>query len=129
MRASFELAPIVLDRLIAIAIEEDLGSGDVTTESCVDADAHAVAHAVARSPLVVCGGPIFARVFSRVDPSLAIEAHVGEGARVGAGARLWTVRGRARPVLTAERVALNFVQRTCGVATITRAFVDAVPPG
>jgi nicotinate-nucleotide pyrophosphorylase (carboxylating) len=129
MRASFELAPIVLDRLIAIAIEEDLGSGDVTTESCVDADAHAVAHAVARSPLVVCGGPIFSRVFSRVDPSLAVEAHVGEGARVGAGARLWTVRGRARPILTAERVALNLVQRTCGVASFTRAFVDAVPAG
>jgi nicotinate-nucleotide pyrophosphorylase (carboxylating) len=129
MRASFELATTVVDRLIAIAIEEDLASGDLTTEACVSADAHAVAHAVARSSLVACGGPIFARVFCRVDPSLAIEAHVGEGAHVGAGARLWTVRGRARPILMAERVALNLVQRTCGVATLTRAYVDAVPPG
>jgi nicotinate-nucleotide pyrophosphorylase (carboxylating) len=129
VRASFELPPLAIDRAVAVAIEEDLASGDITTEACIDADAHAVAHAVARRPLVVCGGPVFARVFGRVDSSLHVEAHVGEGARVGAGARLWTVRGRARSVLMAERVALNFVQRMCGVSTMTRAFVDAVPPG
>lgn len=129
MRASFELPPLAIDRAVAVAIEEDLASGDITTEACIDADAHAVAHAVARRPLVVCGGPVFARVFGRVDASLHVEAHVGEGARVGAGARLWTVRGRTRSILMAERIALNFVQRMCGVSTMTRAFVDAVPPG
>jgi nicotinate-nucleotide pyrophosphorylase (carboxylating) len=129
MRASFELASTIVDRVVAVAIEEDLASGDVTTEACVEVDAHAVAHAVARGPIVVCGGPVFARVFARVDASLHVESHIGEGARAGAGARLWTVRGRARPILMAERVALNLVQRMCGVATLTRAFVDAVPPG
>jgi nicotinate-nucleotide pyrophosphorylase (carboxylating) len=129
VRASFELPPLVVDRAVALAVEEDLASGDVTTEACIDADAQAVAHAVARRPLVVCGGPVFARTFGRVDASLGVEGHVGEGARVGAGARLWTVRGRARSILMGERVALNFVQRMSGIATTTRAFVDAVPSG
>jgi nicotinate-nucleotide pyrophosphorylase (carboxylating) len=129
VRASFELPSIAVDRAVALAIEEDLASGDITTESCIDADAHAVAHAVARRSIVVCGGPVFARVFARVDTSLHVEAHVGEGARVGAGARLWSVRGRSRAILMGERVALNFVQRMSGIATVTRAYVDAVPPG
>jgi nicotinate-nucleotide pyrophosphorylase (carboxylating) len=129
VRASFELPPLAMDRAVAFAIEEDLASGDITTEACIDADAHAVAHAIARRPIVVCGGPVFSRVFGRIDASLLVEAHVAEGARVGAGSRLWTVRGRARSVLMGERIALNFVQRMCGVATLTRAFVDAVPPG
>ena len=129
MRAAFELPVILVDRIVAPAIEEDLGSGDLTTEACIDVEAHAVAHAVARHPLVACGGVVFARVFLRVDPSLHVDAHVGEAARVGSGARLWTVRGRARSILMAERVALNFVQRMCGIATTTRSYVDALPAG
>ncbi|MCL2447788.1 MAG: carboxylating nicotinate-nucleotide diphosphorylase [Polyangiaceae bacterium] len=129
MRASFDLLPLVIDRAVAVAVEEDLASGDMTTEACVDSDARAVAHAVARHPLVVCGGTVFARTFTRVDDSLEVECHAEEGARAQAGARLWTVRGLARSILMAERVALNFVQRMSGIATMTRAFVDAVPPG
>lgn len=129
MRASFELPTAVVDRVITAALEEDLGSGDVTTEACIDPRASAVAHAVAREALVVCGGSVFARVFTRLDPSVEVEAHVSEGVRAAAGARLWMVRGRARAILTAERIALNLVQRMCGVATLTRAHVDAVPPG
>jgi nicotinate-nucleotide pyrophosphorylase (carboxylating) len=125
----FELPRVATDRIIATALEEDLASGDLTTEACVAPEAQAVAHAVARKPMVACGGPVFARVFAAVDPSLAIEAHVDEGARVGAGTRLWTVRGRARAVLMGERVALNLVQRMCGVATQARSYADAVPAG
>jgi nicotinate-nucleotide pyrophosphorylase (carboxylating) len=88
-----------------------------------------VAHAIARTPIVVCGGPVFARVFARIDASLSVEIRVADGARAAAGQSLWTVRGRARPILMGERVALNLVQRMCGVATQTRAFVDAVPAG
>lgn len=127
--AAFDLPAVIVDRVVAAALEEDVASGDVTTEACIDADARATAHAVARAPLVACGGAVFARVFGRVDASLAVRSHVEEGARVEAGARLWSVTGRARSILTAERVALNFVQRMCGVATKTRAFVDAVPAG
>jgi nicotinate-nucleotide pyrophosphorylase (carboxylating) len=129
VRPAFELPWVVVDRIVALALEEDLGSGDLTTEACIDADACTVAHAVARRPTVACGGPLFARVFDRIDASLAVVAHVAEGDRVVAHCRLWTVTGRARSILMGERVALNFVQRMCGVATQTRAYVDALPPG
>jgi nicotinate-nucleotide pyrophosphorylase (carboxylating) len=126
--AAFELPPGVVDRVVAIALEEDLASGDLTSEACIHPGAQAVAHAVARGATVACGGPVFGRVFAQVDPSLAVEVHVEEGARVETGARLWSVRGRARSVLMGERVALNFVQRMCGIAATTRAYVDALPP-
>ncbi|HEY1694162.1 MAG TPA: carboxylating nicotinate-nucleotide diphosphorylase [Polyangiaceae bacterium] len=126
---TFELTGVVVDRVVLAALEEDLASGDLTTEACIDADARAVAHAVARRAMVACGGGVFARVFQRVDSSLTIESHVAEGASVEARARLWTVRGRARSILMGERVALNLVQRMCGVATQARAYVDAVPAG
>jgi nicotinate-nucleotide pyrophosphorylase (carboxylating) len=124
-----ELPGVLMDRAIEIALEEDLASGDLTTEACIEPEARAVAHAVARKAMVPCGGPVFARVFARVDPALTVETHVADGASVAAGARLWSVRGRARSILMGERVALNFVQRMCGVATAARAYVDAVPEG
>ena len=119
----------VVDRVVTLALEEDLASGDLTTEACVDRDTQARAHAVAREPLIVCGGPVFERVFTRVDPLLVVEAHAAEGARAPRGAPLWTVRGRARSILMGERIALNLAQRMCGIATQTRAYVDAVPSG
>jgi nicotinate-nucleotide pyrophosphorylase (carboxylating) len=126
---SFELPAFIVDRVVAIALEEDLASGDLTTEACIEAAAQAVAHASAREATVVCGGPVFERVFLRVDASLSVEIHAAEGARVGPGTRLWTVRGRARSILMGERVALNFVQRLCGIATQTRAYAEALPAG
>src|SRR5258708_11329029 len=111
----FLIPPFAIDRVIAVALEEDLASGDLTTEACIDPDARAVARAVARQPMVACGGPVFARVFARVDESLVLEAQVVEGAWVKAGSELWRVSGRARPILMAERVALHLVQRLCGV--------------
>jgi nicotinate-nucleotide pyrophosphorylase (carboxylating) len=126
--AAFELPPGVVDRVVAGALDEDLSSGDLTTEACIDPDARAVAHAVARKATVACGAPVFRRVFAQVDPSLAVELHVEEGARLAPGARLWSVKGRARSVLMGERVALNFVQRMCGIAAVARAYVDALPP-
>jgi nicotinate-nucleotide pyrophosphorylase (carboxylating) len=123
-----ELPMVIVDRAIEIALEEDLASGDLTTEACIAPDARAVAHAVARKPMVACGGPVFARVFGRVDPTLTVEALVDDGSSVAAAARLWSVRGRARSILMGERVALNFVQRMSGVATAARSYVDAVPP-
>jgi nicotinate-nucleotide pyrophosphorylase (carboxylating) len=125
----FELLSGAVERIVAASLEEDLSSGDPTTEACIAAEALAVAHAVAREPLIACGGPVFARVFTRLDPTLAIEIHVAEGDRADAGMRLWTVRGRARPILMGERAALNLAARMCGVASKTRTFVDAVPQG
>jgi nicotinate-nucleotide pyrophosphorylase (carboxylating) len=125
----FELPSFAVERAVALALDEDLASGDLTTEACIAPEARAAGHAVAREPLVACGGPIFARVFAQLDSSVHVEALVAEGEPAQAGARLWVVRGRARPILMGERVALNFVQRLCAIATQTRAMVEAVPAG
>ena len=129
MSGPFDLPTFLVDRVALLALEEDLASGDLTTEACIDAGARAVAHAVAREPIVACGAAVFARVFALLDPGLSVQVHVPDGDRVTAGTRVWTVRGGARSILMGERVALNFAQRLCGIATRTRAFVDAVPAG
>lgn len=121
------LTNVVLDPILRRALEEDLSSGDVTTDACIPADAKAVADARARSEIVVCGGPVFARVFAIVDPSVVVEIVAQEGAIAKKGDVLWTTRGSARSLLMAERTALNFVQRMCGIATTTRSYVNAVP--
>src|SRR5262249_29143066 len=109
--------------------EEDLAGGDLTTESCVADDVLATGQAVARKPLVVCGGFVFQRVFQRLDPAVFFEALVADGERVAVGAVIWRVRGRARAPLKLERTALNLVQRMSGVATQARAYVEALPHG
>lgn len=123
-----ELPFIVMDRVVESALAEDLAAGDVTTEACVEPEAQAVAHAVARRDLVVCGGPLFARVFQKVDPHLRVVLTVAEGTKVAAGTSLFSVAGRARSILMGERVALNLVQRMTGIATMTARYVAAVPP-
>lgn len=124
-----ELPHSIIDPTLLRALEEDLGAGDVTTDACVPESAQAVAHGVARKDIVVCGLPVVGRVFALVDPSVTFEALVGEGEKVAAGTRLYTVRGPARAILVGERVSLNLVQRMSGIATATRRYVDAVPAG
>src|SRR5258708_34811663 len=97
--AAFELPPGVVDRVISLALDEDLASGDVTTEACVDAGTGAVAHAVAREATVACGGPRLLRGFAQGDPSRAVEANAGGRAPVRAGGRGWAAWGRGRPPL------------------------------
>lgn len=124
-----ELPLTIIDAIVVRALEEDLGAGDITTEACVPEDKIATAHGVARKDLVVCGIPVAARVFAIVDPGLRFAARVDEGVRVKSGTVLFTVEGRARSLLTGERVALNFIQRMCGVATETARYVSALPEG
>lgn len=120
--------PLPLLSAIALrALEEDLAAGDITTESCVPEDRMARAQGVARKDVVACGMPVAARVFSALDPTVRFEALVAEGARAPKGTVLFKVEGPARSLLMAERTALNLVQRMCGIATVTRAYVDAVP--
>jgi nicotinate-nucleotide pyrophosphorylase (carboxylating) len=120
---------LAFEEILDLALKEDLASGDVTTDSCIAETARAVAHAVARKPIVVCGGAVFERVFRKIDSSIAFEAHVAEGASVDFGAKMWTVRGSARSILMGERIALNFVQRMSGIATVSREYASAVPRG
>jgi nicotinate-nucleotide pyrophosphorylase (carboxylating) len=118
-----------LDALLDRALAEDMPGGDLTSELTVDAAALARANAVARKNLVVCGGAVFARAFERVDATTRVTTKLADGTRASKGDVLWTVEGNARALLAAERVALNFAQRMSGIATLTRAFVDAIPAG
>jgi nicotinate-nucleotide pyrophosphorylase (carboxylating) len=124
-----ELPYPLIDPILVRALEEDLGAGDVTSESCVAEDAMARAHGVARRDVIVAGVPIAERVFALVDPKARFSAKAAEGSKATRGTVLWHVEGRARSLLVAERVALNLVQRMTGVATTTRRYVDALPEG
>jgi nicotinate-nucleotide pyrophosphorylase (carboxylating) len=126
---SLELPIPLVDPTVDRALAEDLASGDITTEACIDADAAAIAHGVARSAIVACGAPVVARVFARVDPRLEVVVVLRDGEAATRGEVLWRVSGSARSILMGERVALNFAQRMSGIATATRAYVAAVPAG
>jgi nicotinate-nucleotide pyrophosphorylase (carboxylating) len=114
--------------LLDLAIREDIGSGDVTTGYFVAENEQASARIVAKERAVVAGAEVAAEIFRRVDPSLRVEIVQQDGAAVAGGATVLEIRGRARSILTAERVALNFLQRLSGVATLTREFVEAAGP-
>ncbi len=113
-------------RLVQIALAEDVGTGDLTSEALVAEDAVTHATITARSPGVIAGTPVAAVVFNEVDSELDVTWSVEEGDSVGIGTAIGVVRGPARGLLTAERTALNFLQRLSGVATLTRQYVDAV---
>jgi nicotinate-nucleotide pyrophosphorylase (carboxylating) len=121
--------PSHIDEIIDRALQEDLAGGDLTTEACVLPEARAKATAVARRPLVVCGGDVFLRVFRRIDPAVETRVFVADGEHVEKGAAIWEVSGSARSLLMAERTALNFAQRMSGIATIARTYVAAIAPG
>jgi nicotinate-nucleotide pyrophosphorylase (carboxylating) len=113
-------------RLVELALEEDIGPGDVTTPVVIEAGRRGEARIEARQELVACGLPVAEAVFHGVDPELRFETRAAEGTAQAAGAVLAQVAGDLRAILAAERTALNFLGRLCGVATWTRRFVDAV---
>lgn len=120
------LDPAEIERAVALALREDIGSGDVTTTALVPADARAAADMIAREDLVLAGLPLAAAAFRHLDPEIVAQAAAADGQQVPAGAAVLRVSGLARPLLTAERVALNFVQRLSGIATLTARFVAKV---
>jgi nicotinate-nucleotide pyrophosphorylase (carboxylating) len=111
---------------IAAALKEDLGNGDITTEFFVPEALHASGRIVAREPAIVAGTGAATEVFRKLDPATDVQIVRADGDAVVAGDVVIEVRGLARSILKAERVALNFLQRLCGIATLTRQFVDAV---
>jgi nicotinate-nucleotide pyrophosphorylase (carboxylating) len=115
-----------IDEVIRLALEEDVGPGDWTTEWTVPAERTADAVIVAKAPGVLSGLDVAAAVFRRVDDSLRIEVLLPEGAEVEPGREVIRLSGSARAILTGERVALNLLQRLSGVATLTRRYVDVV---
>lgn len=111
---------------IGAALKEDIGQGDITTDFFVPETLHATGRITARENAIVAGTGAAAEVSRRVDSSVDIQIIRPDGHEVVAGDIIIEVRGLARSILKAERVALNFLQRLCGIATLTRQFVDAV---
>lgn len=114
-----------LRRLAETALEEDLGWGDLSTDYFVPADLNATASFVARKPGVVAGLDVARAVYQAADPQVRFSPKVQDGARIEAGQTLAVVEGPARSLLKGERVALNFMQRMSGIATMTSRFVAA----
>jgi nicotinate-nucleotide pyrophosphorylase (carboxylating) len=120
------LDPERVRSLVRAALDEDLGRSDLTTDVIVPESARARGDLVAKQELVVAGLDVAGAAFLVLDPAAVWKPEARDGDRFFAGTVLGSVSGRARALLTAERVALNFLQRTCGIATLTRRFVDAV---
>ena len=112
--------------LIMMALEEDIGEGDVTSGFFIPEEMTARGFIAVRQDGVVSGISLAEQVFLEVDPNLEIQILVEDGSRVGEGALLMRVEGKARSILTAERTVLNFLQRLSGVATMTSRYVDLV---
>jgi nicotinate-nucleotide pyrophosphorylase (carboxylating) len=111
---------------ISIALREDLGEGDVTTQFFVPGNLQALGKIVARERGVVAGTEVAAEVFRRVNSQLTVEILLPDGTALTGGETILEVRGPAGSILTAERVALNFLQRLSGIATLTSQFVEAI---
>jgi nicotinate-nucleotide pyrophosphorylase (carboxylating) len=115
-----------IDHLIDLAIEEDAGLGDVTSRAIFSASHQSRGFIDAKQDLVVCGLGVAMRVFKRVDEALKVAPLAHDGDQVKKGARVLDVSGPTASMLTAERTALNFMQRLSGIATLSRTFADAV---
>ena len=118
----FDVSHPEIQDAVRRALAEDIGTGDVTTSLCVPADGMAIGRMVVREKLTLAGVELLKLVF----PACSVELKHGSGARLDDGAEIAVVRGPARNLLTGERVALNFVQRLSGVATLASAYVRAV---
>ncbi|MCX4161836.1 MULTISPECIES: carboxylating nicotinate-nucleotide diphosphorylase [Paraburkholderia] len=114
------------DRLIDLWLTEDIGYCDLTAQLMIEAHETGAFYMNAREPLIVAGIDVAARVFRRYDSTLDVVVHVKDGDKVGPGTVLADVRGNARSVLTAERTALNIVQRLSGIANLTAQYVAAI---
>ena len=112
--------------LLERALAEDIGSGDVTTDWIIPVEQQSKAILIAKAPGVVAGLGVAGMVFHSLDQRVTFEAQVGDGTQVGVGDVLARIQGPTRSILSGERLALNFLQRLSGIATLTRAHVDAV---
>jgi nicotinate-nucleotide pyrophosphorylase (carboxylating) len=124
--ASIGISASVLDEIVRRALAEDIGTGDVTTEAVVPAEAYAVARAVCKSNGILAGIPVAEAVFRTVDPEVLFQSFAKDGEWGTVGFTIFEVRGTARSLLIAERTALNFLQHLSGIATRTARCVGLV---
>lgn len=116
-----------LNRLIDLALEEDIGTGDITTETLIPEDAEGEAVIKAKEHLVLAGLPVARDVFRRLDPAIHFQEAGTDGDTFEPGDGIVTIQGRLQPLLTCERTALNFLQRLSGIATHVRRYLDSLP--
>lgn len=114
---------------VGVALAEDIGAGDLTSEFFVPEPSRAAAKIIARSKAIIAGTKTAAEVFRRVDPTIQVQIVRGDGSEIAPGETIIDLRGSARSILKGERVALNFLQRLSGIATLTRKFVEAAGKG
>ena len=117
--------PLDLEQQVAIALAEDLGEGDVTAE-LVPASQHVTGRVITREQAIVCGRPWVTETFRQLDPTVQVTWHVNDGDRIIPDQPLFEVAGPARPILTGERTALNFLQLLSATATAARLYVEAI---
>jgi len=113
-----------IDDLVRRALDEDIGAGDATTAATTPTRALAQAHILARQTLVCAGLPIAEGIFQALDPEMRVTFPHNDGSFVEPGAEIVQIKGNARAILTGERTALNFLSHLCGIATLTRRFVE-----
>jgi nicotinate-nucleotide pyrophosphorylase (carboxylating) len=116
----------LINQVVGAALREDAPSGDVTSEHLIPLEAMAVAELAAREPGVFSGVEVFVAAFKLTDPSVQVDMKIKDGERFEKGQQLAVISGPARAVLTAERIGLNFVQRMCGIATLTSQYVAKI---
>ena len=116
--------PILLDKIITNALEEDLGLGDITTDSIIGSDIVGKAVLETREDIVLAGLPVFMRVFSILDPDITFETFYKDGQKVPSGEIICSLNGSMASILKAERTALNLIQRMSGIATLTSKYVS-----
>ena len=113
----------LIDRLIDLALDEDIASGDITTEYLISDTSASTAHLIAKEDIVVAGLNVVRKVFHRFDPAIDISTNISDGDSVLSGAILATLFGKTQSLLTGERTALNFLQRLSGIATHTQNYI------
>ncbi len=114
------------EKLIRLALEEDIGPGDITTDVLIKPDRAATAVIFAKEPLILAGLQVAQEVFTTLDPAMSFDTTFHDGDRIESRDEILTAQGKFRALLTGERTALNFLQRLSGISTLTRQYVDQV---
>ncbi len=117
-----------VQRLIKTALKEDIGTGDVTTQTIIPSSKKIQALITVQEPAVVAGSEVAVAVFRTLDPKIQVRVYVEDGKKVKVGERVLQLKGKAGAILSGERVALNFLSRLSGIATLTRQFVEKIQP-
>jgi len=118
----------LIDKIIELALEEDLGPGDLTTWAIIDPSIKGEARLLAKEEIVLAGIEVFGKVLSRLDPEIAVECNFHDGDVVAKAKDIGVVKGSIRGILSGERTALNFLQHLSGIATLTRRYVEKTDP-